>query len=182
MTGKVGFPENAKSYSGEVTADLVGPLSLGAGFGITKIDDVDENVTTFGGQAAYEVSGTSFSACPVVGAEYSTWSDTFSGVDVDVNQLVIPVGVGIGTTLAAGSNTDVVLFAVPQFLHIRSSVEASEGNVSFEDSDSDNEFGAEAGARFVFGSIFAGAGVFMTSIEDDDPTFNLAVGLTFGGR
>jgi len=177
VTGQVGFPENARSYSGEFTADVVGPLSLGAHIGVTKIDNVDGDVTTFGGQAAYEVSGTSISACPVVGAEHSSRGEKLLGLTVDTNVLVIPVGLGIGTLLAAGASTDVVLFAVPQFLHIRTTVDGTG-----QDTVSDNEFGAEAGARFVFGSIFAGAGVFMTSIEDDDPTFNVSLGLTFGGR
>jgi hypothetical protein len=181
LAGEVAFPENATSYGADITADLVGPLSLGAGFAITKLDDIDENVTTFGGQAAYELPGVSVSACPVVGAEYSTWSDTFLAGSVDISQLVIPVGLGIGTILQAGSSTDILLFAVPQFLHIRTTIEASDGVDSIDETESDNEFGAEAGVRFVFGSIFAGGGVFMTSIEDDDPTFNLGLGVVFGG-
>jgi hypothetical protein len=178
IEGGLGVGEGFKTYSGGVAANVHGPLAFAGGVAVTKPDAGGENITSFGGSGGYElVQSSRLSACPVVGLNYSTLSADFEGTEVDVNQIVVPVGLGLGTSLPAGS-MDVTLFAVPQFLWFRTSVSAN----GQSESDSQNEFGLNTGLRIGVSSFYAGAGMSLTSVEDSDPVFNFGIGLVLGGR
>lgn len=114
ITGGVGFTDAGKLYDGTVNANLQSPLSINAFFGIGVPDDADDNITSFGGSVAYELPNMQFSLCPTAGAQYSTVSTSAFGVQLDVNQIAVPIGLGIGTVLQSPS-VDVTLFALPQF-------------------------------------------------------------------
>ncbi|HSK19305.1 MAG TPA: hypothetical protein VK912_09195 [Longimicrobiales bacterium] len=178
IEGGMGMGEGFKSYTGGVNANLNGPLAFNGGVSVTKPDAGGDNITTFGANGGYELTQSSrLSACPTVGVSYSSFSTDFLGTTVDINQIVVPVGVGLGTTLPAG-RMNVTLFAVPQFLWFRTS-----GDVGGEtQSDTQNEFGLNTGLRLGMSSVYAGAGMSMNSIEDSDPVFNFGVGLVLGGR
>lgn len=178
IEGQFSTTDGAKGYGADVTANLAGPLTLQGGFQIVDLDGVEESATTFGGTVAFEIPKLQFSACPLVGFSYGSWSDQLFGVDVDVTEIVVPIGFGIGKTIAAGSNLGLTLFAVPQFLYISGKIEAA----GQEETDSSNEFGADLGFRLGGRSVYAGGGVFFSSVEDSDPTFNVTVGFSFGGR
>jgi hypothetical protein len=178
VEGGMGVGEGFKTYSGGLNANMAGPLTFGAGVGITKPDGGGDNVTSLGASGGYElVQSSRLSACPVVGLNYSTFTTDVVGVELDINQLVVPVGLGLGTTLPAGS-LDVTLFAMPQFLWFRTTAKADGESAS----DSQNEFGLNTGLRVGTSALYAGAGVSMTSVEDSDPVFNFGVGLVLGGR
>ncbi|HEX2167212.1 MAG TPA: hypothetical protein VHG09_08220 [Longimicrobiales bacterium] len=178
IEGGMGVGEGFKTYSGGVNANVDGPLAFGGAVGITKPDAGGENMTTLGLAGGYELlQGSRLSACPTVGVNYSTFSTNILGTEMDMNQFVVPVGVGLGTTLPAGS-MNVTLFAMPQFLWFRTS--ASSGGESV--SDTQNEFGVNTGLRVGMSSFYAGAGMSMNSIENSDPVFSFGVGLVLGGR
>jgi hypothetical protein len=177
IEGGMGVGEGFKTYGGGVAANVAGPLAFAGGVTVTKPDAGGDNLTTFGAQGGYElVQSSRLSACPVVGANYWARTVDFGAGEVDVNQLVVPVGLGLGTSLPAGS-MDVTLFAVPQYLWIRTSVGSGEDSVS-----SDNEFGVNTGLRLGVSSFYAGAGMSLTSVENSDPVFNFGIGLVLGGR
>jgi hypothetical protein len=178
IEGGMGVGEGFKTYGGGVAANVAGPLAFAGGVSVTKPDAGGENITSFGGSGGYElVQSSRLSACPVAGLTYSTFSADFEGTEVDLNQIVVPVGLGLGTSLPAGS-MDVTLFAVPQFLWYRTSISTDEGSLS----DSQNEFGVNTGLRLGVSSFYAGAGMSLTSVENSDPVFNFGIGLVLGGR
>lgn len=179
IEGGMGVGEGFKTYSGGLNANLHGPLSFNGGVGITKPDAGGDNMTTIGASGGYELLQSSrLSACPSVGLSYSMFSTDVLGSELDVNQLVVPVGLGLGTTLPAGS-MNVTLFAMPQFLWFRTSA-SSDGSDPV--SDSQNEFGVNGGLRISLSSFYAGAGMSLNSIEDSEPVFNFGLGLVLGGR
>jgi len=182
ITAGIGFPEDSKTYSLRGAVDLTGPLSVNGGVAVGTIDEVDDKAYSFGANVAYELKGLSFSACPVVGLNYNTFSMEESGATMDVSALNIPLGFGVGQTFAAGSNS-FGLYAVPQFVISRASMDVEiPGLGSAEESETDTFFGADIGALFKAGSFFAGASVNVTSQADSDAVFGLNVGMLFGRR
>lgn len=178
IEGGMGVGEGFKTYSGGLNANLHGPLSFSGGVGITKPDAGGDNMTTLGVSGGYELLQSSrLSACPAVGVNYSMMSTEVLGTELDINQLVVPVGLGLGTTLPAGS-MNVTLFAMPQFLWFRTSV-SSDGESA---SDTQNEFGLNTGLRIGLSSFYAGAGMSMNSIDESEPVFNFGLGFVLGGR
>jgi hypothetical protein len=178
IEGGMGVGEGFKSYSGGAAANLAGPLAFAGGVTVSKPDAGGDNITSFGASGGYELMQSSrLSACPVVGMSYSTFSTDIVGTEFDMNQIVVPVGLGLGTTLPAGA-MNVTLFAVPQFLWYRTSASADGESVS----DSQNEFGVNTGLRIGASSFYAGAGMSMNSIEDSEPVFNFGLGIVLGNR
>lgn len=178
IEGAMGVGEGFKSYGGGVAANLSGPLAFAGGVSVMKPDAGGENLTTFGASSGYEViQSERLSVCPVVGATYTSESAEFEGSEFEASQLVVPVGLGLGTSLPAGS-MDVTLFATPQYLWIRSSITSDGTSLS----TSANEFGVNTGLRLGVSSFYAGAGMSMNSIDNSDPVFNFGLGLVLGGR
>lgn len=177
VRGEVELPEGAKEYDAVLNANLLGPIAFELFGGILDFEDSEENGATFGGKVGYELGLAAASVCPIVGADYTTVSedDTELG-DVSVNSLVVPIGIGVGTTLPLGTSADVALYAQPAFLWIRNSVEIAGAS----ESDSMNEFGAEAGAMLGFGRFLVGGSVNFNTIENSDAVFALTGGVRFG--
>jgi hypothetical protein len=181
IIGSFATTNGAKAYGGTVHGNLVGPISLQAGYSLIDVDDVDANVNSFHAGVAAELPSLSFSACPFAGAEYSTWSESGFGVDVDFTQTVIPVGLGIGKQFAAGPTMGFTIFATPQFMYIRAKLSVTDGIDSISETESSSEFGLGFGFRLGNSSVFGGGGVSFTSIEDSDPVFNVSLGFAVGG-
>lgn len=181
VVGGFATTDGAKGFGGTLHGNLEGPISIQAGYTLWDLDDIDENFNAFHAALGMEVPNLSFSACPFVGAEYATWSESAFGVDVEITQTVIPVGLGIGKSFAAGPALDFTLFAAPQFMYIRTKGSVSDGTDSFSDTESGSEFGLGVGFRMGTQAVFGGAGVSFNTIEESDPTFSLSIGLGFGG-
>jgi hypothetical protein len=181
VQGGMGFTEGFKSYGGEVNANLNGPLSVGGGYAMVKPDNVDTNGNAFSGRAAWELPVAMISVCPVSGVGYTRFHDEEAGESATVTATVIPIGIGFGKKLMASENMFVTVSAVPQFLHIRNHAEST-GTINMELDDNQNEFGAEFGMSFGMRNFYAGGGVSITTIENDDPTFSVGLGFLFGGN
>lgn len=182
ITAGIGFPEGGKTYSVAGAVDLMGPLSVNGGVAIGTIDDIDDKQYGFGANVAYEIKGLSFSACPVVGLSYSTFSAEDEGASLSISSLDVPIGFGVGQTFAAGSNASVGLFAIPALVISRGSFESESPLGSFDTSETDTYFGADIGALFQTGSFFAGGSVFVSSLEDSDAIFSVNLGMLIGRR
>lgn len=163
------FPEEAKTFGISGRMRLDGPISLGAGYSMTTINDVDPKVHSFGVDGAYELPVTQAAAiCGVVGIEHSSISDD----GTKFSDLTIPIGVGVGKSFPAGDNAELVPYAMPHLLWTRSSVSA--GGVSLSDSSAD--FGLKLGATYRLQQLLLNAGVTITSIEGDKATFGVGIG------
>ncbi|HEY8485116.1 MAG TPA: hypothetical protein VIL13_10925, partial [Longimicrobiales bacterium] len=55
LGGSIGFTDGATSYGVALRANLEGPLSVGVGYGLTDVDNVEEKVNNFQGSVAYEL-------------------------------------------------------------------------------------------------------------------------------
>jgi hypothetical protein len=182
IRGSLGLASGAKAYGAEVNADLAGPLSIGAGYTMIDLDDTSTNGNSFGGGVAFELAVPNVSMCPTARVVYNRVHEEGFGAEATVNQVIVPIGFGIGKVFPAGSNFNVVLFGEPQFLYIRSSVDASSGLGSISGSETDNQFGADLGVRLSGASFFAGASVSLTTIEDSDPVFEFTLGVLVGKK
>lgn len=183
IAGHFQTTEGANGYGGSLTANLAGPFSVQGRYTLLDMDDIEENANSFGGTAAYEIPNISFSVCPFVGLDYTKWSatDPDFGVEVDVSETVIPIGLGLGYTFAASPTIGLTVYGMPQFMHIRGKLTASAGGEEESFEDDSNEFGADIGFRLGTSSLFGGAGVMFTSIEESDPVFTVAIGIAVGG-
>lgn len=180
VRGEVELPDGAKEYDAVLNANMLGPIAFELFGGIVDFEDSEETGATFGGKVGYELGLAGASVCPLVGADYTTVSDDADGVESSVNLLVVPIGIGVGTTLPVGTMGDIALYAQPAFLWMRSSVESTGGAIEIDESDSTNEFGAEAGAVLGIGRFLLGGSVNFTTLEDSDAVFALTAGVRFG--
>lgn len=180
LGGAIGFTDGATGYKASLLANLEGPLAVGASYTLTDVDDIDENVNSFGGTIAYELPLQGISACPATGLGYSRFSMDFGlGIEVEASSLSIPIGLGLGHTFTADGPLALTLYAVPQFLYMRTRSEASDGIDEFEETDTSSEFGAALGFTLGLRQVFFGAAVSLTTVEDSDPVFSIGVGLMF---
>ena len=181
LGGSVGFTDGATNYGAGLLANLEGPLSVGATYTLTKIDDVEENFNSFDGILAFELPLQGISACPATGLGYGRiGSDADQlGISVTLTNLVVPVGLGLGHTFSGSGSLSLTVHAMPQFLYIRTTGKASNGSLSIEETETANEFGTTLGFRIGLPQMFFGAGVSLTTIEDSDPVFSIGLGLVF---
>src|SRR5262245_4753874 len=71
ISGGLGLTEGSKSYGVNVTANMRGPLTVGAGYSMLDIDNVATNGNSFGAGAAVELKNmSSLSLCPTVRMSY----------------------------------------------------------------------------------------------------------------
>jgi|GEM_PF-2847015 len=168
----VAFPEDAKTFGFSGRMRLDGPLSLGASYSFTSIDNVDPKTHSFGVSGSYDLPVTQSAAvCAVAGVEHSQITVS----DIKFSDLAIPLGVGIGKSFAAGNNAELVPFAMPHLLWIRSSI--SNSGVSINDSSA--EFGLDVGATYRVQQLMLHAGLNFSSIEGSSTTFSVGVGYAF---
>ena len=184
LHASLGLPENAKTYSVGLHADLRGPLSIGGQVSIAKPDDdfLDDDIMSIGGYGLYEISNPSVSLCPVLGLQYSTFDTEIANVDLDVTMLTIPIGLGIGKTLRA-SAVNITIFGIPQYLYSRVTRELEVGDNEDSDTDTENELAVVGGVRMSGRSLFGGLSLAASSANDwDDPVLIFTVGVLVGGR
>lgn len=181
LAGAMGVTEGQKSYGGELSANLAGPITVGGGYALVKPDDVDTNGNHFQGRAAYEMSVANFSVCPTSGVGYTRFHEEEAGESATVTATVIPVGLGFGKSLRAGENMSITLSAVPQWLFVKNRAEMT-GTINMEAEESDNAFGADFGVNFGMRSFYAGGGVSVNSFEGSEPVYTFGLGVLFGGN
>lgn len=179
--------DSITGYGAEVTANLAGPLSVGASAMLFKLDlgdtgrlEFDDDFWSFGARAAYEATVRGVSVCPTVGIQrlkYSSDSPEFNS-SFDVMGLQVPVGVGVGSRIELTPGTELMLFAIPQVVWQRVDIDLELFGSRLEEKQSDTNLGGELGLRLGTRRFFAGASVakiWMDEPEDDDAD-------EFGGR
>lgn len=160
------FPTGGNTIGGEFNYNFDAPLSAFLGLGYTD-PDVGDAVTSVGGGVAFDFAPLTnalpagISACP-------TASVVVADVD-DTGVLVIPVGVGFGTTLPLGeTGLSLSPYVVPQARFVTGLDDAS------------TRFQLSGGALVnITPSIYAGATVNRIFVEGTDSEFGLKIGVVF---
>lgn len=185
----VGLTSGAVSYGGSFTANFRGPLSAGVGYTYTDFDrqempEQDPNGNTVSANVAFEIPGIEFSACPILGFEYSQVTGLYLPIypgPSTVKSVAVPVGIGVGKILPVASNLRLTPFASAQFFYVRSEAQA-EGPLGDESAKyTDDAFEAGGVLGILFGSErmqIGGSGSF-TTIDESDPIFKLGLSLVF---
>lgn len=163
------FPESATTFGGEVRVRTESPLTVGANYALTSIDELDPKQHTFGADAAYELPVEGASLCAVAGAGYSRISES----GLTLSDFTIPVGLGLAATLMQAPDFALVPHIVPQLLWTRSSASMSGVSVS----DSGTEFGVDLGLTFHMQQFLVRTGMFWTTEEDVKAAFGFSLGL-----
>lgn len=170
LSGGVGFPANATSYSMSGMTTARRGLFVGATVGITSYDIAGvENEQMMGADLAHEIAGLkrTASVCPAVGVQYNVLEG--------VRMRSVPLGVGVGKTLplGEGQKSTFTAYAMPQF--IWASLSADE----LDASESDTYFGIGAGATVGVGQLVFGASLGKIFEEGADAVFGIHVGFVF---
>jgi len=179
LGGGVTFEDGGTGFEAQGRANLDGPISLGAGFGIIDLDNVDSNITTMNAGFAYDLATEGFAACPIAGVGYGTWSDSFQGVSLDISALSFPIGLGVGARVGEGGAAVLIPNAQAGLFFQRLKVSVLDGIDQFDETDSETEFFMSAGATLDFGQFFVRAGVSRTTVDDADTVLGLGVGIVF---
>lgn len=165
----IGFPNNATSFGFSGTTRLSDPVTVGGGYTLTSYD-VDGVDAAHGLQVggAYEFSlqepgaQLALNLCPNLSLGYTTWSET------DV--ISVPLGLGLGLAIPVADASAVVApFINPALTWNR----VSAGDFS----DSDTDFGFNAGANVLVSNLFFGADY--GKVGEGDGVFRIRGGMIF---
>jgi hypothetical protein len=175
--GGAAFSDGSKGFAIGVNGYDRSRVLWGASIGLTDFDDIDKNATDIGASLGFvAASSNQFTVCPVVTGGYSWWADSDVGVDVDISALYGSAGIGLGVDVPLESGPVLGLFAWPALIFQRTSLEASGPGGTFEESETDNAFGATLGIGLGFSRAYlTGLGSF-SSVEDSDPGFGIMLG------
>jgi hypothetical protein len=179
VLGDLSLTEGVTGYGAGVSANLMGPWSVSGGYTLMSYEGTGPNGNGIDAKAAYELKLSklpNFSVCPTAGVEYGWLSEAGEKVATTV----IPVGVGFGKNVVDGSSFDMMVFGVPQFMHVRTHMESE--TLGIDATSSDNAFGGTLGGRFISNRIFGGASVSFNTLDGSDPVWGLTVGYIFGGN
>jgi hypothetical protein len=166
------FPDGVNQFGANGSYNLSNPLAVSATVMNSSPDyDGADSYTTFGAGVALKAiqpaaGMTGLSLCPQVGAYFTKIGD--------LNFTEIPIGVGIGTSVALGQgNTAIQPYLIPSLVMSRFSMDG--------ESMSETDFGIRGGANVSLDRFFVGATVshmFVDTVEGESnkPTFGIRVG------
>lgn len=167
--GSLGFPDGAKRYGVEVSYNLPGPASVYGGMTILSPDGDGDSQDTFFGGAAFDLAsvplgagGTVLQVCPTAEVGYSS----LDGGSI----LSLPLGVGVGTTVALTPTAQLLPYVIPQFAMTR---------ISIDDFDSHSEwdFGLRAGGVVGFGMFYVGGELQRVFVDNAETQFGIRAGI-----
>ena len=179
LMGDLSMTEGATGYGVAASKNFMGPLSVEAGYTMMSYEGPGSNGNGVDANAAYELKLKKFprmSVCPTAGISYGWVSDA----GAKSSAMIIPVGIGLGRNVIDGAKFDMMVFGVPQFMHVRNHVESDA--LAIDATTSANEFGGILGARFASAKLFGGASVSFTTMEQSDPVIGVTLGWMIGGR
>lgn len=179
LAGTVSLSDGATGYGIGGRANLLGPVAVGGNLSTTDLDGTDSNAFGVSADLSVDLPVEGFSACPVAGLGYTSWSDELEGVSADLSAIALPLGLSVGTRLGEAASAELIPTAQAGFLYYRLSGTLAAGGQSVSDTESETAFFVGGGASLSFGQIFLQAAVATTTIEDSDATVTLGVGFRF---
>ena len=178
------FNGGPTSYGAEFRGNLEGPLTVGGMFMLTDLEDVDEDIYTFGGSLSYDIAidTPEFGLCPVAGVQYSRWDDELAGVEASRSEFRFPVGVGAG--LEIGDRQQVALIPSVSggwyyYTERESLADDDILNGELARDDSGGEFFGEISASLILSPFFVQGAVMTDEWRVDDPVYRISVGVGF---
>lgn len=170
----VTLADHTTTFGAVVNAQWAEPLGFEAGIGITSYDhELIESIgLEFSGRVGYELGIRSASVCAFTGLAYSRVvadEPTLSG-------LTVPLGIGLGRTIAVGSKYHLTLSGAPQLLYFRQMLEWSLES----ESESDVELGLSLAALLGTGRIYGRFSWALSLLGDRYNGIGISMGLRLG--
>lgn len=173
------FADGATGYGAGVTTKLAGPLALGANVETVSFDNIDKNANRFGVRMAYELPVAALSLCPAVGARYTTFGTTLEDIRMDMSQVLIPLGFGVGKRFDLEQGLVFIPSAMGNVLYYREKAslefEGDGGSIT----GTATKFGGTVGATLGFNRFFGRGAVSFDNIEDSKSVVSLSLGVVF---
>jgi len=174
LVGRAGFTDGAWGPGGSIGYDSEGPITVGADFSYSLIDNTDLAVGDVGGFLAAEVPDLGFSLCPVASVSY-VWLANDGGFNVDADGVVLGGGLALGGRIQSTPGFAFIPSVTALVVHNRAS--ASSGGFSATGTDT---FGSFSGSvTLVLGSVFFGPAVAITTEDGSNPVFQVQVGVAY---
>jgi hypothetical protein len=171
----VSVTDGATGYGGGLDVNLEGPISIGAWGAITDFDDMNDNMTGFGGRLGIELPVKNVSVCPTLGGSYSMISTNEFGFDVDYSYVSLPLMMKVGHAFTTEDGLVVIPSAGAGYIHVRGKAEAG-GETAKK---TFNEFGSHINLALGWQQFFVSGGVSFSTFEESDPVFRLGLGVFF---
>lgn len=175
LIGSAGFTDGAWGPGASLGYDTEGPVTVGADFSYTLIDNSDLAVAGVGGFLAAEIPDLSFSLCPVATASY-VWLANDAGLSgLDADGVVLGGGLALGGRIE--STPDFAFIPAVSALVVHSRASASLGGFSATSSET---FGSFSGSvTLAFGNVFFGPAVGITTQDGADAVFTARLGINY---
>jgi hypothetical protein len=180
LQGNVTFNGDFTGYGGDLRANLPGAPSVRIGGEITDVEGQERNIREARGDLALDLATTrEFSICPVAGISYSTWRDDFFDDTLDLSEVRVPFGLGLGTRLEVDGTFALIPSALlgGYWYRLRDGVETN--GFAISERRSGTEFFGEAGATVALGQVYLRGTVLGDSRDDEDTRYRVALGFIF---
>lgn len=171
----IGISGDVTSYGAGGGLNIAGPLTFGVGVTIHEQEELDDNLTSFGGSVGYELpSSTSLSLCPQVGVSRAMFSTTLpTGAEYEYGGTSFSGSFGAGSRHMLGDGLSVIPSAEVGIY--RYNVTASQTGLG-EFEESGNEFFGGAGLTLAWTRVWLSGGVSVSTEEESDASFDLNLG------
>lgn len=184
---------SSRSFEAQIARNGSGPMGMEGGYILTRISagsdglfGSSENIHGVHGKVSYEFDGVEdLPLCGFVGLEAHRMSEEDQFGAISLTEIVLPVGVSIGSEIEIEEELTFVPHAAPQllFFNLRLSEDVSSqepwAGDPFSASETEVEFGASFGGTFVYSDIIMGADIFVDSVDGRDTLMRARVGLPF---
>ncbi|MFQ5691357.1 MAG: hypothetical protein ACE5HQ_13940 [Gemmatimonadota bacterium] len=175
LVGSAGFTDGAWGPGGSIGYDTSGPVTVGANFTYTLVDNSDLAVADVGGFLAAEGPNIPVSLCPVASVSYEWLANDGGFTGLDADGVILEGGLALGGRIE--STPDFAFIPSISALVVHNRASASVGGFSATGSET---FGAFSGSMtMVFGSVFFGPSVGITTLDGADPVFTAILGFTY---
>lgn len=167
----------------EASYNAAGPLAVFGG--LTVQSGNGDDLETYNVGLAFDLPslgaalGPAISVCPTARLSYTDLGELeiIPGSTVSASAIQVPLGIGFGTDLSAGTGFSVSPFVIPALYVTRVSFDA-EGIPGVEDEDeTETDFGLKGGLNLGFGTFFVGGTIEHIFQDESDPVFGIRAGI-----
>jgi hypothetical protein len=177
--GQVGLAEGSTAFAMTARMNRQTPLAVGLVFGVIDVDELDRNITVTGVDVAWELPVEGFSACPITGLGYGTWSDSAEAAPTRLVEVTIPIGLSLGARVREEGSLVLLPSIEGGLLHSWIQGTFTEQGVRLVNSDSETGLFGAAGLSLVFGQLFARASLSGTTLQGSGRVIQLRAGIVF---
>lgn len=173
------FTDGAAGYGAGITRQLASPISLSANAETFKVDNVDKNLNRFGFRAAYELPVAELSICPTVGVRYSSFGTTLDGTSMNMSQVLVPLGFGMGKRFELEHGIVLIPSVMGDLLYVRERATSRFRGNGDSLAETATKVGGTIGATLGFNRLFGRGAVSFNKVANSDPVVSISFGLLF---